>query len=107
MLKELELKTESLISWKDPRDWFRLEEAYRDTERTKGLRESPTKQPVLSFFPPLRLCASVAALGFGRALEQLELDCQVFLRVLAKIVNHFYAFGRQLVHIVIERLVGD
>ena len=48
----------------------------------------------------------MAVLGFQHTLKQLELNRQVLLRVLAKVVNHLHAFGRQLVHIVIERLIG-
>jgi hypothetical protein len=38
-------------------------------------------------------------------LEQLELDRQVFLRVLAEVVEHLHAFGGELVDVAVQRVV--
>ena len=40
-------------------------------------------------------------------LKQLQLDRQVFLRVLAEVVDHFYAFGGELVDVGIESVVVE
>ena len=40
-------------------------------------------------------------------LKQLELDGQVLLRVLAEVVDHLHAFGREVVDVVVERFVGQ
>src|SRR6185436_18630805 len=41
------------------------------------------------------------------ALEQLELDCQIFLRVLAKVIKQLHAFRRQVVDVGVELVVRD
>src|SRR5678816_1241192 len=40
-------------------------------------------------------------------LKQLEFDRQVLLRVLAEVVDHFYAFGGELVDVGVERVVVE
>ena len=40
-------------------------------------------------------------------LEQLELDGQIFFRVLAEIVDEFDAFGGELVDVGVELVVGE
>ena len=37
--------------------------------------------------------------------KQLELDRQVLLRVLAEVVDHFNAFGRELIDVGVQRVV--
>ena len=39
--------------------------------------------------------------------EQLELDGQVFLRVLAEVVDEFDGFGGELVDVGVELVVGE
>jgi pSer/pThr/pTyr-binding forkhead associated (FHA) protein len=41
------------------------------------------------------------------AIKQLELDRQVLLRVLAEVVDHLDAFGRELVDVGVERVVVE
>src|ERR1700741_3854330 len=43
----------------------------------------------------------------GDYLKQLELDRQILLRVLAEVVDHFDALGRELVHVGVQRVVVE